>query len=246
MAPTRPTPAETARDILKTLRAKADPVKAAGGQAYFKETVLMFGWRAADLHALGRETFRSVKPSWSCADAVALCDLLYTEPQLEAKAVATLVLLGFRRDFPASMLDRIHGWLAADRLANWASVDVLCPDAMATLLPRFPGLAARIRDWAGHPNRWVKRASAVSFIKLARKGQFLDDAYEIAGRLFSVDDDLVQKANGWMLREAGKTDAKRLERFLLEHGARIPRTTLRYAIEKFPPARRRMLMAKTR
>jgi 3-methyladenine DNA glycosylase AlkD len=61
-----------------------------------------------------------------------------------------------------------------------------------------------------------------------------------------VEDDLIEKANGWLLREAGKTDMVRLEKFLLQKRSRIPRTTLRYAIERFPEARRRQLLEKTR
>lgn len=81
---------------------------------------------------------------------------------------------------------------------------------------------------------------------LARRGKHLDAVYRIAERLFAVDDDLIQKATGWLLREAGKTDIERLERFLLGHGPAISRTTLRYAIERFPPGKRKLLLNETR
>jgi 3-methyladenine DNA glycosylase AlkD len=58
--------------------------------------------------------------------------------------------------------------------------------------------------------------------------------------------DLIHKASGWVLREAGKADAARLERYLLEHGPAIPRTTVRYAIERFPESRRRRILELTR
>jgi 3-methyladenine DNA glycosylase AlkD len=61
-----------------------------------------------------------------------------------------------------------------------------------------------------------------------------------------VDDDLIHKATGWLLREAGKTDMPRLEKFLLENGVAIPRTTLRYAIERFPEDKRKRLLTKTK
>ena len=59
-------------------------------------------------------------------------------------------------------------------------------------------------------------------------------------------EDLIQKAVGWALREAGKSDMGRLEQYLRENGPRIPRTTLRYAIERFSPRRRRELLVATR
>ena len=62
----------------------------------------------------------------------------------------------------------------------------------------------------------------------------------------SDPEDLVQKATGWLLREAGRTDRKRLEEFLLIHGRKIARTTLRYAIEHFPPAEYKRLLEETK
>jgi 3-methyladenine DNA glycosylase AlkD len=117
---------------------------------------------------------------------------------------------------------------------------------MGAFLERYPAYVERIMAWACHPNRWVKRASLVSFIKLARKTEFLPAIYEIAASVFPVDDDLVHKANGWLLREAGKADAARLEAFLLAHGPAVPRTTLRYAIERFPEAKRKAILQKTK
>jgi 3-methyladenine DNA glycosylase AlkD len=93
---------------------------------------------------------------------------------------------------------------------------------------------------------WVRRASAVSLIPSARKGLSLDETYRVAHRLHQDSEDLIQKAVGWMLREAGKADPSRLERYLRKHGPLIPRTTLRYAIERFPSGKRRALLQATR
>jgi hypothetical protein len=76
--------------------------------------------------------------------------------------------------------------------------------------------------------------------------QRVRSAWTIAESLFKYPEDLIHKATGWMLREAEKPDPARLERFLLEHGPRILRTTLRYAIERFPPEKRKILLEKTR
>jgi 3-methyladenine DNA glycosylase AlkD len=93
---------------------------------------------------------------------------------------------------------------------------------------------------------WVRRASVVALIPLMRKGAALDVLYDNAAVLHADREDLIQKAVGWALREAGKADARRLERYLRSAGPRIPRTTLRYAIERFPDARRRALLRATR
>jgi len=239
-------PEDIAKTALKRLRALGDPVKAAGVQRYFKQSVKAYGIAAPDIRALAWELYLSIKGTWSVGDAVALCDLLLPEPELESKAVGALILARFKREFPPSLLAKVKGWLAADLLDSWASVDVFCADAMGAFLQKYPAFVEDIKSWAFHKNRWVRRAAAVSFIKLAKRDEFLAAVYEVAASLFPVDDDLVQKANGWLLREAGKRDAGRLEKFLLGHGAAIPRTTLRYAIERFPETKRRAILLGTK
>jgi 3-methyladenine DNA glycosylase AlkD len=239
-------PEDVARRARAVLAALANPVKARGAERYFKETIKCYGVAAADIHALAGELYAGVKGSWTAEEAMALCDLLFRDPELESKAVAALILGRFKKTTPPALFPRVKRWLAADLLASWASVDVLCPDVMGAFLERHPAYVDKIRAWAFHRNRWVKRAALVSFIKLARKPAFLAAIYDISTSVFGVDDDLVQKANGWLLREAGKADAARLEKFLREHGPAIPRTTLRYAIERFSEARRRAILLATK
>jgi len=241
-----PTPRDIAAQARGRLRSMADPVKAEGVQRYFKHTIKAYGIAAPAIRALAAEFFGEVRGSWGVGEAMALCDILFEEPELEAKAVGALILARFKKDFPPSLFGKVKGWLAADLLDNWASVDVFCTDAMGAFLERYPASVDRIKAWAFHPNRWVKRAAAVSFVKLAKKREYLDAIYEISGSLLPVEDDLVRKANGWLLREAGKSDPPRLESFLLRRGPAVPRTTLRYAIERFPAGRRRKLLAATR
>lgn len=217
-------------------------------ERYFKayETVKSYGLAAPEVRALAAELYSRVKADWTVDDAIALCDILFTDPEIEAKAVGGLILSRFKKAYAPALFDKVKSWLAADRLDNWASVDTFCTDAMGAFLLRYPAYVERIKAWARHPNRWVKRASLVSFIKLARKPEFLPAIYGLSASILAVDDDLIHKANGWLLREAGKADPARLEEFLLKHGPAVPRTTLRYAIERFPEARRKVIMLKTK
>lgn len=239
-------PADVGREVRRELAAKADPALAAGSQRYFKEPISCYGVKTVEIYALAADVYARVKGLWTADDAIALCDILFADPKLEAKSVGALVLRRFHKDFPPRLFAKAKRWLAANELASWASVDVFCPETMGAFLERYPDHVEKIKAWAFHPNRWVKRASLVSFIKLARKPAFLPAVYEVSASVFGVDDDLVQKANGWLLREAGKADAARLERFLLSHGPAVPRTTVRYAIERFPEAKRRELLAQTK
>ena len=246
MAKTKIAPADVARRARRALKAAADPVRARGAERYFKDTVKCFGVASPEVRDLDAELFKLVRADWTVDDAVALCDILFADRELEAKAIGGLMLARYKKDYAPSLFAKIEGWLAADLLDNWASVDVFCTDAMAAFLRKHPAFVERIKAWAFHPNRWVKRASLVSFIKLARKGECLDAIYAISASAFPVDDDLIHKANGWLLREAGKADIGRLERFLRKRGPDMPRTTLRYAIERFPEAKRKDLLLATR
>lgn len=242
----RVTPTAVAREALALLRARADPLRARGVQAYFKESIRAFGVTTPQVREIVARLHRRVKADWAVGDAIDLCDRLLPRPELEAKGVAILLLHRFRTTYPEALFDKTRGWLLANRLDNWASVDALCPEVIGALVEAHPPLVGRLESWARSPNRWVRRASIVSLLKLARRPAYKDAVYAMARRHFGSDDDLVQKAAGWLLREVGKQDMRALEAFLRAHGSRIPRTTLRYAIERFPPAKRRGLLVSTR
>ena len=182
--------------------------------------------------------------TWTVDDALTFADALIADRYLEVKgrrdrgagllparlsrrAAAGLEALAGRRLLEQLGDDRQHLRIAHRSAARAASV------ARASVSP--DGRAIR--------NLWVRRASAVSLIPSVRRGVALDLAYRVARQLHADKEDLIQKAVGWMLREAGKADPKRLERYLRANGPQIPRTTLRYAIERFPPAKRRQLLA---
>jgi len=239
-------PVEIARKARAGLAAAADPVKARGAERYFKEKVKCYGVAAPEVRGLAAGLYGLISTTWTFDDAVGLCDILFADEALEAKAVGGLVLGRFKNDFTPALFSKAKGWLSRDLLDNWACVDLFCTDAVGAFLLKYPGYVDRIKTWAFHQNRWVKRASLVSFIKPAGKGEFLPAVYEISASVFPVADDLIRKANGWLLRQAGKTDPDRLERFLRAHGPAIPRTTVRYAIERFPERKRRTLLRETR
>ena len=92
--------------------------------------------------------------------------------------------------------------------------------------------------WAKSDHLWTKRIAAVTNWWFIRNGD-LNDIFKISKILINDEHDLIHKAVGWMLREAGKKDIAKLEAFLRKHYTKIPRTALRYAIEKFPEHKRK-------
>ncbi len=200
----------------------------------------------AEVRVLARSIHAAHENQWSIADAMAFADVLIEDRHLEAKSVGIEVVARYRREFTPPLLPSWKRWLARNHSANWATTDTICGLLIGPLLLEYPKFAAGMRVWARDPNMWVRRAAIVGLIQRARRGESLDVVYAIAKQLHVDQQDLVQKAVGWTLREAGKTDMPRLERYLRTNGLAIPRTTLRYAIERFPQAERAALLKETR
>ena len=198
------------------------------------------------MRAVARAIYDDHRDAWTVEDAMTFADALMPDRYLEVKSVGIEVVARYRRQFPPRLLNRWKRWLAADYSANWATTDLMCGVLIGPLLIAHERLRPRMQVWARHRNMWVRRASIVSLIGAARRGESLDLVYALANQLHPDREDLIQKAVGWALREAGKTDRARLERYVRQHGARMPRTTLRYAIERFPADQRRELLATTR
>jgi len=123
---------------------------------------------------------------------------------------------------------------------NWDLVDVSAYKIVgAWLLGR---LRARLHTLARSQSLWERRIAIVSTYAFIRTGD-LDETFSLSRKLLNDREDLLHKACGWMLREAGKRDAGALRRFLDAHLPDMPRTMLRYAIEKFSPEERRRYLA---
>ena len=195
---------------------------------------------------MAKDIYRAHRDRWSAADALAFAEPLVRDRYLEVKGLGIELMACYARSCTPGLLRSWKRWLADDYSTNWATTDAICGLLIGPLLVRHPKLVKEAGRWARHRNRWVRRAAAVSLIPSVRKGFALDAAYRVAGVLHRDRDDLIQKAVGWMLREAGKPDMQRLERYLRRNGPHIPRTTVRYAIERFPVAMRRNLLTATK
>jgi 3-methyladenine DNA glycosylase AlkD len=235
----------TARQAIRVLERMGRPAGDFDSSRYFRGPIDFgfFNVGTAQVRKLARSIHAERKADWSIDDAMEFADQLIVDRHLEAKALGIEVVARYRRDFTPRLLTRWKGWLTRNHSANWATTDAICGVLIGPLLLQSPELGARLRTWSVDRNMWVRRASIVGLIGCARRGKSLDLVYAIARRLHPDREDLIQKAVGWALREAGKTDMPRLERYLRANGRAIPRTTFRYAIERFPEAKRRALMA---
>ncbi len=119
---------------------------------------------------------------------------------------------------------------------NWDFVDLTAPKIVG---PHLDGGSRKVLyRFVRSKNLWERRIAILATFPYIRKGEF-DDALALSEALLDDDHDLMHKAVGWMLREVGKKDVAVLEGFLKKHHRRMPRTALRYAIERFPEAKRK-------
>jgi 3-methyladenine DNA glycosylase AlkD len=213
-------------------------------QRYFRggADLRFYNVGAVAVRDMARAIYREHVDTWTVADAMTLADELIEDPYLDTKGVAVELVRRFHRQFTPGLLPRWKRWLAHNHSGNWATTDAICGYLVGPLVLEHPSLAPRVATWSRDPNMWVRRASAVGLIPLARKGRALDAVYGVARRLHGDREDLIQKAVGWLLREAGKTDPVRLECYLKANIRLIPRSTFRYAIERFSGADRRRLL----
>ena len=242
------TPRWLASETERCLKSAGDPATAKQSRFYFKphDNVRFHGVNTPGLRVIERDLHARVKSAWSVDNAVEFARLCVKSPFNETKTLGIILLARYHHEYQRGLLSEVQGWLSSDYCDNWSAVDALAPWVITPLLRRHPSLIPRVRRWNSSRNLWVRRASVVCLVSLARHGEHLETVYDTAVVLRGDPEDLMHKAVGWMLREAGRTDPTRLESFLLRHGPTLHRTTLRYAIERFDAPSRKRLLAQTR
>ncbi len=128
------------------------------------------------------------------------------------------------------------------RINNWDLVDVSAHHIVGVHL--FSRNRKPLYQLAHSPLLWDRRISLIATFHFIRNNEF-DDTFKLTTLLMNDREDLIQKAMGWMLREIGKRDSSAEENYLRQHLTQLPRTTLRYAIERFPEEKRRFFLQPT-
>jgi 3-methyladenine DNA glycosylase AlkD len=181
---------------------------------------------------IAKELFAEIKEK-PIDEIFDLCDTLWQSGYLEESFVACNWSYFVRKNYIPQHFARMEQWVT-NYVSNWASCDTLCNHTVGDFVTMYPEYIAKLKGWAKSNNRWVRRAAAVSLIVPARKGNFLSDIFEIADILLMDKDDLVQKGYGWMLKAASQAHQQDVFSYVMSKKAIMPRTALRYAIEKMP------------
>jgi len=227
--------------VRKALRDAGNPTDALFLQRFFKTGPGQYG---------EGDVFLGIRVPASRALARQLADLPFDDVETllhdkyhEARLLALILLVGrYERGDDAERQRVYRMYLAnTDRINNWDLVDLSAPNIVGAHLETRP--RAPLDKLAMSRDLFERRIAIVATYWFIRLHQF-DDTLRISTALLGDKHDLIHKAVGWMLREVGKRDASVLEHFLDAHAKTMPRTALRYSIERLTPERRKHYMAR--
>ena len=232
--------------VIKNIRAellqKADPVYRRGAQNYFKEGITLHGVRTPVVRAISAKYYKQVK-GLKKTDIFELCDRLLSYGTSEERTIAFDWAWQLRQQFEPSDFNILERWLK-DHVNNWGGVDDLCRRALGCFICRYPRFLPKVFIWTKSREWHMRRAAAVILISPAKLGRALPETLKTSSALMNDGHYLVQKGYGWLLKEAYVKFPREVFRFVMKNKDTMPRTALRYAIEKMPPSKKKQAMLK--
>ena len=220
------------KKIRKKLHQLADPTRAEVLQGFFKTGKGEYGYGDRFL-GITIPKQRSLAKEY--AESINFSDLrlLLVSKLHEERMLALLILVLQYKKADSLQQQRIYNFYFANvlRINNWDLVDLSAPYIVgAYLLDKNKDF---LYELVKSENLWQRRIAVVATLHFIRNN-FFKETLKLAKKLLNDEEDLIHKAVGWALREIGKRDFLLLEDFLSKHYQAMPRTMLRYAIERFP------------
>lgn len=210
--------------------------------SFFKEKIKYHGVKVFTVTKISKKYFPQIEHL--AKDTIfGLCEELLSSGYIEEAFIAYHWSHYLKERYEPKDFVVFEKWLNI-YVSNWAECDTLCNHTLGSFIEKYPQYLENLRKWTQSQNRWVKRGAATTLVLPARKGLFLEAVFEIADRLLLDKDDLVQKGYGWMLKEASKAHQKEVFNYVIRNRTEMPRTALRYAIEKMPENLRKEAMKK--
>lgn len=229
-------------DIRQALIQNSDEKTKKSGEAFFKEPVRMYGVKSATVGKIAKEHYKKLTDK-NKPEVFEQCEKLWKSGYIEESFIACSWSYIVRKEYKPEDLKVFEKWVSK-YVNNWASCDTLCNHTVGTLVEMYPVCLQGLTEWAESQNRWMRRAAAVSLIIPARHGKFLKEIFDLADILLTDKDDMVQKGYGWMLKAASEAHQQDVFNYVMKNKLKMPRTSLRYAIEKMPDELRKRAMEK--
>jgi 3-methyladenine DNA glycosylase AlkD len=228
--------------IRADLKANADQQTKDGAKRYFKETIIVYGVKTDLVGKIAAKYWKDVK-CLPKKEIFALSEELYKSGVMEEAFVPANWLPNISDQFKKEDLPTFKRWIES-YIDNWAKCDGFCNHTVGDFMIKFPECVGELLVWAKSDNRWLKRAAAVTLIVPAKKGMFLKEAFQISDLLLTDGDDLVQKGYGWLLKAETEKHPEEVLAYVVKNKKVMPRTALRYAIEKLPKEQKALAMKK--
>ncbi|MBD3250039.1 MAG: DNA alkylation repair protein [Candidatus Pacebacteria bacterium] len=222
--------------IKQELQESVDPIYRDREKSFSKEDYESYGVKTPVVRSISKKYYSEVK-RLSKEQVFQLAEVLLNSKMSEEQTIAFDWAFRLKSKFKPADYNRFFCWLE-QFVDTWFKCDDFCTHALGYLLYKYPQLTNYLPEWAKSDNRWIRRAAAVVLIYSLRRGDQLDSAFKIADLLLLDQDELVQKGYGWMLKESSKRWPKQVFEFVLARKDKMPRTALRYAIEKLSPDQR--------
>jgi 3-methyladenine DNA glycosylase AlkD len=234
-------PGTTLTEIRFRLRSLASPETARTLRGFFKTGPGQYA-EGDEFLGIKIPALRAVSLEFSGVPLATAYELLHSNWHEERLLALLFLMRLFAAGGTQERLSSYQTYLANTKwINNWDLVDISAPQVVGAYLAdqaRAP-LYQLIRS----SSLWERRIAMVATLHFIRRGDF-DDTLQLARLLLNDREDLMHKASGWMLREVGKRDRQVLETFLQQHRQAMPRTMLRYAIERFPEDLRQAYLRK--
>jgi len=228
--------------IRRELKENADEQTYQSFQRFFKEEIKLYGVKIPVFKEINQKYFSAIKDRPK-QEVFSLCEELLESGFLEELGVAFDWAFRLRKNFEKKDFLLLESWLKK-YVTNWGACDSLCLRALGYFIYKYPEYFPKVKKWAVSKNRWVRRASAVVLIYSINEKKSLAPVFEMADILLLDKDDMVQKGYGWMLKVASNHEPEKVFKYVMKHKKEMPRTALRYAIEKLSPDLRKQAMAK--
>lgn len=228
--------------IRNELRENADEKTRNSFQRFFKDKVKCYGVKTGTVGKIAKKYWNEIKGK-NKKEIFELCEELLGSDYTEEASIVSFWGMNFKDFVRPEDLTVFEKWIK-EYVNNWAKCDGFCNHTVGDLIAKCPILVDELKKWAKSDNRWLKRASAVTLIVPAKKGEFLKEAFEISDALLVHSDDMIQKGYGWLLKEESRKHQKEVFNYVMENRHRMPRTALRYAIELMPQKLRKKAMEK--
>lgn len=232
-----------ASDVIKRLKQLSDPEKANIYRRFFKTGKGQYG-EGDRFFGLTNPKIHSVVKQFKHLPLKEVSELIRS-PYHEARVTAALILVNQYQNADELGKEKVYKLYCNSfkYINNWDIVDLSAYKITGDYIFNHPKLQAKIAAWIKSKHLWTRRIGVMSTFTFIRNNRF-NLTIDVCKSLIYGKHDLIHKATGWMLREVGKRKVEELTNFLDEYHKVIPRTMLRYAIEKLTPTQREHYLAK--